>query len=629
MNAKEKIKSLEEKIIPAWKKYKISNWIWSILFVFSFNYYLFDNNLFGTRSVINLIVLGLCMILFNKYDDTKIGNKKIPYIFSFIFSLSLVIGKVLIGNMYDLSILFDNSEVIVNSTLGKSIITIIGFTKILGSLLGIFLEKIKDKDLSSKKTWRFFEKKYFIVVIWLVIFICWLPAFFAYYPGILAYDSSWQTDQAVEGFTSYTKFHPPLHTYVWHLCISLAEFINADSLVVYGILQMLLLSFMMAKIIKYLVKKNFNNWIILLSILFFAINPIMAIFSMILVKDVYFTIFFILFVLEFLELVENTEEYLKKKRNFIKFGIITTIMCLFRNNAIYAFIICAITSFIALRKNWKRLLVFLLIPIILYYSINSGLYPKLGIEEGDKKEALSVPIQQIASVINRRDETLTDGKKEIINKFLSYDTALNRYNPRWADPVKDTINKDYFEENLDEFRDLWFELLKEYPIDYVSAFLSLNISYWYFDSNTNGEYARIYIEDMLWTNNYYENQRDSKAPKLLEKYQKVATFEAFEKIPLVSNIFSITLPFWLMMLTMCVLLYKKYYKDILMLLPFLSLWLTFMAGPTSNFRYIFPIIVLYPILIYIIFKKGKEKDKKVKKKVNKEVRKIKENEVKE
>ena len=40
----------------------------------------------------------------------------------------------------------------------------------------------------------------------------------------------------------------------------------------------------------------------------------------------------------------------------------------------------------------------------------------------------------------------------------------------------------------------------------------------------------------------------------------------------------------------------------------LSLWLTYMAGPTSNFRYIFPIIVLYPVLILFIFENDKKEE---------------------
>ena len=620
VNLKKRIESIRKRLIPIWKKYHISNWIWSILFVFSCNYYLLEQAPSGTRSIINIVLLLLCMIVFNKYDETKYENKKIPFILAFNFSLSLVIGKVLIENSYDLTILFDNSRAIVNSILGKSIITVIGFTKMFETLSCMVLTKIKEINIESKKIWKLFEKKYFFFIIWAVIFLSWIPAFLAYYPGIISYDGYWVTNQAY-GQTEYTKFHPPLHTYIWHLCVDIGNGIGFNPLALYGIIQMILLSFVIAKIIKFLIDRKTNNWLIVLSILFFTINPIIAIFSLVMVKDVYFAMFFVLFVLEFIKLIEKPEEYLKKKLNFIKFGLITAIMCLFRNNAFYAYIICMVVLLVALRKYWKKLIVLLLIPIILYMSVDSFIYPKLGVLEGDKKEALSVPIQQIACVVNRRDIELPSEKKEEINKFFSYGTALMKYKPRWADPVKDTINKEYFEENLDEFRGLWFELMKEYPIEYISAFLSLNLSYWYFDSNTSGIDARYYIEDMLWTNNCYKTERESKAPKLLEKYQKIASFESFEKVPLVSNIFSITTPFWLIIFTLCVLLYKKRYKYVLTLVPMLSLWLTYMAGPTSNFRYIFPIIVLYPILILFIFENDKEEELETNKaKMKKEIK---------
>ena len=124
--------------------------------------------------------------------------------------------------------------------------------------------------------------------------------------------------------------------------------------------------------------------------------------------------------------------------------------------------------------------------------------------------------------------------------------------------------------------------------------------YWYIDANTIGDYARPYIEDNLFEYYEYHNPRNSKWPALLEKYHKVATFEAFEGKPLVYHLFSITTPFWLMIVTISVLCYKGNAKKVLVVLPALTLWFTHMAGPVSNFRYVFPIMVLYPVLIFLM-----------------------------
>ena len=66
--------------------------------------------------------------------------------------------------------------------------------------------------------------------MWLLIFISWLPAYLAYYPGILSYDADVQTLEA-QGITSYTQFHPPLHTFIWQICLNIGNTIHIEPLI--------------------------------------------------------------------------------------------------------------------------------------------------------------------------------------------------------------------------------------------------------------------------------------------------------------------------------------------------------------------------------------------------------------
>ena len=153
-----------------------------------------------------------------------------------------------------------------------------------------------------------------------------------------------------------------------------------------------------------------------------------------------------------------------------------------------------------------------------------------------------------------------------------------------------------------EFIKLWTKLLIKYPSNYISAFLALNIHYWYIDADTIDKYSkRAYIEDYFYKIDYYTTKRESKLPFLYKIYHNIANYKLFEKLPLVSTLFSITIVFWLIMVTFFILIYKKDKKLIICLLPMLFLWLTHMAGPVSVLRYVFALYCCYPILIALIF----------------------------
>jgi hypothetical protein len=83
-------------------------------------------------------------------------------------------------------------------------------------------------------------------------------------------------------------------------------------------------------------------------------------------------------------------------------------------------------------------------------------------------------------------------------------------------------------------------------------------------------------------------------------YERVASFEAFADIPVVSVLFGIALPLQLMILTAGTLFARGKGRRSAFLLPSAFLWLTFIAGPVSNFRYVFPMVLLYPLYLCVI-----------------------------
>ena len=68
----------------------------------------------------------------------------------------------------------------------------------------------------------------------------------------------------------------------------------------------------------------------------------------------------------------------------------------------------------------------------------------------------------------------------------------------------------------------------------------------------------------------------------------------------------------LIIFTIIMLMYKKQYNQILLVIPSLLLWLTYILGPVSNFRYVWPLFMLYPMYIYLILSNNIKEDEKSK-----------------
>ena len=69
---------------------------------------------------------------------------------------------------------------------------------------------------------------------------------------------------------------------------------------------------------------------------------------------------------------------------------------------------------------------------------------------------------------------------------------------------------------------------------------------------------------------------------------------------------SIGMYFWILLFCMMWCIYKKKYKQIIYMLPILFLWITSIAGPVVEVRYVYSMILITPLFIGLsIFSKEK------------------------
>lgn len=550
----------------------INSLVISLLFIIGINYMIMD-------SFISIIYIILFLLISYLFFNNIYGQKnKLIKVYSIISSFIYLIGQEIYFN-HSFDCIIENPIKYLFLLLGVYSVFLIIFS-IIFILYDKYLKNIKTKKvLFSKNT---------IVISIMVMVLVYLYCYFCYFPGIASYDYPTQMDM-IYGKVAVSNFHPIIHTAIISTCTFFEYLTNINNLgiVLYSLIQITLVIFTYLYFISWIKKNNWSKGYIVFVYLYFLLNPIFSLFSIIVTKDVYFSCFLLLFSISFID-------YFKEKNwsNYFSLSISGILICLFRNNMIYPMLIFLIIMLFLYRK--KEFITCLLSIVIVYLIIVKGLYSFLGFRSISTQEMLSVPLLQMSDVYVNTN-TYSDTDKEDLRKFA---INIGNYNPRFADGVKYDFNGTALKNDPKLFLSLYFKGLTNHPLRYVSTFLDLNIPYWYPNSDSVDKYSkRVYIEDDLYNKN-------SKRP--LENsynfYHSFAQNDSFlQKIPILSNYYSLYFTFWFFLITSFIYFISKKRKYIIYLMLLLFMYFcTYLLGPVSNFRYVYPFYILMPLLFGLI-----------------------------
>lgn len=573
----------------------------SFIPLLSINTYIFDNEaVLYKNSILNIFLyIMIALLIFKSYkiSDNLLSKKSSGA--ALLLSIVLVCGNS-VYKTNTLRLVFGSFNAFINS-----LAIFIGFFILIYFAIKLGLYYISRLKIQSPlvNEWKLFGASWqSLLFIWGLIFLCWLPCYLAYFPGTYSYDIVGQTFQAL-GFNPFDRFQTTAHTFFFKICIDIGRLFGGAKagLITYSILQMLILSFSFSFAILYMAKIKIHYGLRLLAFIYFAFNPLNAIFSFVTTKDVLFTAFFVIATIMLIDVVKNTDRFFNSLFRRIALCAVMVLCCLFRHNAFLAFVLFFISFMLIYREHLKIALQTFIIFVLSFSLIMGPIYTLLGVEGGNVKEVLSVPMQQIANVAKNHAGSLKTNEREAIAEIINYEEAIKVYNPRYADPVKDDFNTPKFCENPFKYIKLWLSLFIQYPGEYIDSLLSLNLGYWYPDSVHPDEYSnRIYIETYVRDVNEFKVQRESFFPKLLEQYEKFASGTAMQELPIISLFFSIGFPVWFILSCILILSVKKKGKLKLIFMPALFMWLTFILGPVSNLRYIYYAIACYPIYMAIV-----------------------------
>lgn len=449
-----------------------------------------------------------------------------------------------------------------------------------------------------------------------ILFMCLVPVWLAYYPIIMSYDFHRQVNEAFKGFAWFWPYQPIVHTWViWvflHLGIALDNL--EAGMAAMALSQMLLYSLVTAYACTFLYRILRKKWIIPAAILFFGVFPFCSVMVICTTKDVLFSILFLLFVLLMAE-----RAFFRRAKSVLVLDCLLLlegcIMVQFRNNALYAVAAFGILWVIFAAKK-EKLRVLLLCVLLVAGGKGTAVVIKaaLGTQLSPAKvEMYSVPIQQFARIGFYHAHELDEDTRNMLESYVWEEDWVG-YNPPLADTVKSgvavTTFSDTWEGHMGQLFTDWLHLGLRYPNEYLDAFLELTRGYWFWDDRsyaeclgygTDGRMGVIYTYNSSEIENLRSIEHKSKFPWLEGLLEKVVSANEFYRWPVVSVLFKSAFYFWVLCLVFVAFLFLRQKKQAVFCLFPLTYMGTMLLGPVVQLRYIFPIMIVLPVLMALLF----------------------------
>ncbi|WP_456273213.1 DUF6020 family protein [Bacillus sp. AK031] len=461
-------------------------------------------------------------------------------------------------------------------------------------LLTLWFQTIpySEADFSYKRFWV-----YFLPVL-LGLLIYWI----AFFPAAMTPDSLAQWDQA------HTKvfhdWHPIIFTwiimfltYIWDSpgIISLFQIVTISAVFAYMMLQFERIG----------VKKVF---LYIITFIFIAL-PVTGIFPIIIWKDILYSTFLLLFSIHIFNIVYSKGEWLKNKWSLAGLALSSFALVFFRHNGFPVFIIVGLCLLVVYRKKLKFLLPVYIGIIAIHFLITGPVFKALDVKPSDPNEALSIPTQQIALIVNE-DGHMTEDQREYVDDILPLQMWKDKYNPYNVDPIKfswEHYDRELIFDDFGKYIKNWFSLVIQNPGLAFEAFFDQTSMVWQINMPEDG-YTDTYV-----TNIYYGNPQG-----LLDKViHPTVTAAASAYLQKTKEVFGFIIwrpavYFSLIALFTMVAIVRNGFKYVLVSLPILLNILSVMAAlPAQDFRYLFSNTLVTFLLFVMMFITDKQKNEGV------------------
>ena len=458
-----------------------------------------------------------------------------------------------------------------------------------------------------------FDFRYPFVLCMAIMMLCWLPIWLASWPATFSGDSYvilWEVDN-----NQVSRAFPVFYTYV--IGGMIAGIRNLTGSVVAGcaitcLVQMIFMAGIYTAYIFFFKRKTGSRLACYIMLVFYCIDPVIQLFSKDLVRDVAFSLFVMLmgFVVYY---ALNEPEAIFKKWYLVVLSVALLFVTMnLRNVAV--FFVAALGLVVLIRalrfRSMASLKAALLVAcaLLLYVGYSRTILLNISVEDtarssiekSGSSELLSVPMQQVARVVNTRWFGIDEWEQRALLQLNSEEVWLNYYDPKNVDGIKYTFNRDQFEATPEVYIEVYMELMKAYPQEYLNAFLVLNTEVWYPDTIFEG--YRSFDNPILYYSpgNALLEEDHSLFPWLAGIQDELSYTDSITGIPVLNLIFSPAVALYVLLFAIFYLSYRRERTGMCLLLCPLILHLGTLFCPVVNLRYNLITFMAVPIALALI-----------------------------
>lgn len=443
-----------------------------------------------------------------------------------------------------------------------------------------------------------FSTKKLPAITFLACMTGWLPYLLYNYPGVMTPDSINQYAQII-GVYAQSNHHPWMHTLLIHFWYSLGLSITHNAILAisfYTIFQMCFLALTAAFVIYTLQTIRVKNIVCYLSIAFYALMPYNGAFSVTIWKDIMFAGAFSLFtctLIHFLLLEKKYEKSMKLSFLCIIYVISGYMVCLFRTNGWYVFLVTLPFLIYTFRTQLKLIIPLNVAVLVIVLLIKIPLMNIYGVIQPDFAESLSIPAQQIARVY-AMDHSVTANQDTMLQQVVDTSLLKEAYQPDVYDNVKYLLregNQNYLKEHQMDYLKLWLSIGVTHPKDYLDALVAQTWGYWYPDVP-----CEIGLDEGIYTNDFSLKWTPVLKGSLFIKIKEIL-FKLPSMIPLYGLLWSMGSIFWMLILLIACTIKRANIPYLIVFLPPLLLVGTLcLATPVAaEFRYVYSIFFTLPL----------------------------------
>lgn len=437
-------------------------------------------------------------------------------------------------------------------------------------------------------------------------------AFLALFPGVYGVDAQ----------TWYYEFsHPeipissqwsPVYCGLWYAFVRFGEVFLNSNILGFGLftaVQMGITLYAIWRFLKFTADRMNEKFVIGVTVFFMM--PTHAIMALTSAQDALFSVCFGMAVLYLLEYILDEDNFWKNKKKLLKLVLWLLLMCMIRNNGLYALLVMLVI--LAFIKKTRRLLLPLTAVVVLVFLYQNPVYDMMGIEKGTAiREMLSLPLQQMAYLYNN-SESLTEEQRNEMQLYVSKE-GWQAYEPCISDQVKSRLNVEAVKNHKLDFLKLYVKCFLADPKGYLQAAGLQTFSLWYPykawpDPRPWHPYLNVQSYNTTEVYDGFSISRKSLCPpyelilRMLFGYGGAGygyggdLEMSFTRIPVLNELCQAGTYTWILVFEFFYAIYKRK-KGLFVILGIeLGLWLTVFLSPVIMYRYCAPLIFTAPLYI--------------------------------